>query len=131
MAKRGPRMSAQIPEELLDSIRFAGACMADIRALAGQLAGLATAEIESLLQKFVENGEDQALSRLLQVCAFNGVKLDPKVLCACLGVCEDILDSAPASHCRTKAQSNRCWRQPPQRRCRSNGSALPPDWQPS
>ena len=50
---------------------------------------------KSTLQGFLETGEDRALSRLLQVCAFNEVKLDPEVLCACIGVCEDILDSAP------------------------------------
>lgn len=62
-------------------MRSASACMADIGALAGQLGSLATGQIESLLQAFVDNGEDRALSRLLQVCALNGVKLDPIVLC--------------------------------------------------
>jgi hypothetical protein len=88
-------MTVQIPGELLEAMRSASACMADIRAIAGKLGCLATDQIVSLLQGFVDNGEDRALSRLLQVCAFNGVKLDPKVLCACLGVCEDILDGAP------------------------------------
>ena len=88
-------MTVQIPGELLDSLRSASACMTDIRALAGKLGGLATDQIVSFLQEFVDNGEDRALSRLLQVCALIGVKLDPKVLCACLGLCEDILDAAP------------------------------------
>jgi hypothetical protein len=43
----------------------------------------------------VDDGDDQAVSRLLQACACHGVKLDPTVLCRCVGVCEDILDSAP------------------------------------
>ena len=88
-------MTVQIPGELVDSLRSAGACMTDIGALAGKLGGVATGQIESLLREFVDNGEDRALSSLLQVCAFNGVKLDPKVLCACLGMCEDIFHSAP------------------------------------
>ncbi len=88
-------MTAELPAELLDSIRSARACMADIRVLAGKLGDLSQAQIESALQRFLDTGEDRALSRLLQVCAFNAVKLDPKVLCACIGVCEDILDSAP------------------------------------
>jgi hypothetical protein len=69
--------------------------MADIRALAGKLGGLSQGQIEATLQGFLETGKDRGLSRLLQVCAFNAVKLDPEVLCACIGVCEDILDSAP------------------------------------
>jgi hypothetical protein len=69
--------------------------MADIRALAGKLGDLSQGQIEATLQGFLETGEDRALSRLLQVCAFNEVKLDPEALCACIGVCEDILDSAP------------------------------------
>ena len=88
-------MTVQIPGELVDSLRSAGACMTDIGALAGKLGGVATGQIESLLREFVDNGEDRALSSLLQVCALNGVKLDPKVLCACLGMCEDIFHSAP------------------------------------
>ncbi len=80
---------------MLDSIRTARACMADIRALAEKLGDLTQGQIEATLQGFLDTGEDRALSRLLQVCAFNEVKLDPKVLCACTGICEDILDSAP------------------------------------
>jgi len=80
---------------MLDSIRTARACMADIRALAEKLGDLTQGQIGATLQGFLDTGEDRALSRLLQVCAFNEVKLDPKVLCACIGICEDILDSAP------------------------------------
>jgi len=84
-----------ISGELLDSVHAAGACLVDIRELAGKLAHLSAAQIEPLLQRFADDGDDQAVSRLLQVCAFNGVKLDPTVLCRCVGVCEEILDSAP------------------------------------
>ena len=69
--------------------------MADIRVLAGKLGDLTQGQIEATLRGFLDTGEDRALSRLLQVCAFNQVKLDPEVLCGCIGVCEDILDSAP------------------------------------
>ena len=88
-------MTYQVPADLLESMRVTGACMTDVGALAGQLGGLTTAQIESLLQEFADNGEDRALSRLLQVCAFNGVQLEPKVLCGCLGVCEFITDPVP------------------------------------
>ena len=88
-------MTAELPTELLDAIRSARACMADIRALAEKLGDLSHGQIESALQGFPETREDRALSRLLQVCAFNDVKLEFEVLCACIGVCEGILDSAP------------------------------------
>ena len=84
-----------ISGELLDSVHAAGACLVDIRELAGKLAHLPAVQIEPLLLRFADDGDDQAVSRLLQTCAFNEVKLDPTVLCRCVGVCEEILDSAP------------------------------------
>ena len=95
-------MTAEIPAELLDAIGSARACMADIRALAEKLGDLSPGQIEATLQGFLETGEDRALSRLLQVCAFNKVKLDPEVLCCC--------------------------GQPRRKRCRSNARATPPLW---
>jgi hypothetical protein len=88
-------LMTDISAELLDAVHSAGACLMDIRALAGKLVPLSAEQLESLLLRFVDDGEDRAVSRLLQVCAFNGVKLDPEVLCRCVGVCEDILDTAP------------------------------------
>lgn len=84
-----------IAGELLDSVHSAGACMIDIRELAGKLAHLSVGQVDALLLRFVDDGDDRAVSRLLQVCAFNGVKLHPEVLCRCIGVCEAMLDSAP------------------------------------
>ena len=88
-------MTAEIPGELLESLRCASASMADIRALAEKLGRLSPGQIEPVLQGLLDAGEDRALSRLLPVCAFDGVKLDPRLLCGCLGVCEDLLDLAP------------------------------------
>jgi hypothetical protein len=84
-----------ISRELLDSVHSAGACLVDIRELAGKLVHLSAGQIEALLLRFVDDGEDQAVSRLLHVCALDGMKIDPEVLCRCIGVCEDMLDSAP------------------------------------
>jgi hypothetical protein len=86
---------SEILRELLDSVHSAGACMADIRELAGSLSQLSAEQIEQFLLNFVDEGEDRALSRLLQACAFNEVQLDPTVLCRCIGVCEEMPDSAP------------------------------------
>lgn len=83
----------EIPQDLLDSARSARACMADVRALAGRLADLSIRQIESLLQGLVDSGEDRVLSRMLQACAFNEIKLDPELLCRCIGVCEDMPDA--------------------------------------
>ncbi len=57
---------AEISEELLDSIHSARACLVDIRELAGKLTHLSVEEIEPLFLALVEEGEDKALSRLLQ-----------------------------------------------------------------
>jgi len=86
---------ADVSDAWLDALHAAGACLVDIRALAAKLAPLSAGQIEPLLLRCVDDGDDQAVSRLLQVCACNGVKLDPTVLCRCVGVCADILDSAP------------------------------------
>ena len=85
---------SDISGALLDSVHSAGACLIDIRELAGKLVHLSAGHVEALLLRFVDDGDDQAVSRLLQACAFNGVKLDPEVLCRCIGVCEEMLDSA-------------------------------------
>ena len=84
-----------ISGELLDAVHSASACMVDVRELAGKLIPLSVGQIEPLLLRFADDGEDRAVSRLLEVCAFNEVKLDPTVLCRCIGVCEEMLDSAP------------------------------------
>ena len=88
-------MAVDISGALLESIHSTRACMDDVRALAAELGGRSPAQIESALQVFVDSGDEVAVSRLLQACAFNEVKLDAGVLCACIGVCEDIFDSAP------------------------------------
>ncbi len=88
-------MTAEIREVLFDSLRHARAGLADIRALAGNLGDLSPAQVEPVLEQLLEAGEDRALHRLLQVCAFASIKLNPKLLCDCLGVCEDILDLTP------------------------------------
>ena len=86
---------ADVSDAWLEAVHAAGPCLVDIRALAAKLAPLSAGQIEPLLLRCVDDGDDQAVSRLLQACAFSGVKLDPSVLCRCVGVCEDILDSAP------------------------------------
>ncbi|MEN8132111.1 MAG: SEC-C metal-binding domain-containing protein [Pseudomonadota bacterium] len=85
----------EISQALLNSLSSASACMADIRELAGKFVPLSVGQIEPYLLKCVDAGEDRTVSRLLQVCAFNEVMLDPTVLCRCIGVCEEMLDSAP------------------------------------
>lgn len=69
--------------------------MVDVRLLAGKLNHLSPGQIEPLLLELAEDGDDQAVSRLLQVCAVNEIKLEPTILCSCVGVCEELLDSAP------------------------------------
>jgi hypothetical protein len=85
----------EVSGALLDAVHAADACLVDIRELAGKLAPLSAGQIEPLLLRCADDGNDRTVSRLLQACAFNGVKLDPSVLCRCVGVCEEMLDSAP------------------------------------
>lgn len=54
--------------------------MTDIRRLAGEIGTWPAAEIGQWPCRLVDAGEDRALSRLLQVCAFNKVKLNAEVL---------------------------------------------------
>ncbi len=77
------------------SLHTARACMADIRALARQFEEHAAEAIERQLLDLAESGETQALSRLLQVAAYNRVRLDGAVLARCLSVCERAVDTAP------------------------------------
>lgn len=81
--------------QLLDSIHNAHACVAEVGELASVLADTSPQQLELQLQAFIAEGDDQALSRLLQACAWNQVRLDPDLLCRCIGVCEEITDTAP------------------------------------
>jgi len=85
----------EISQEFLDSVRSAGACLADVRALAKKLGLVPASELESTLWALVEEGEERALSRLLQVCAFREIRLDPELLCRCICVTEELPDTAP------------------------------------
>lgn len=61
--------------------------MVDVRLLAGKLNHLSPGQIEPLLLELAEDGDDQAVSRLLQVCAVNEIKLEPTIsVLLCWGV---------------------------------------------
>lgn len=84
-----------ISEKLLESIQTTQRCMVDVRALACKLVDLTQQQIEALLLQFVNDGDDQTVSVVLHACAMNQLKLDPDVLCQCIGVCVEFPDSAP------------------------------------
>jgi len=84
-----------ISEKLLESIQTTQCCMVDVRALACKLIDLTQQQIEALLLRFVNDGDDQSVSVVLHACAMNQLKLDPDVLCQCIGVCIEFTDSAP------------------------------------
>ncbi len=50
-------MTAELRAELLDAIRSARACMADIRALAEKLGDRSQGQIEATLQGFLDTGK--------------------------------------------------------------------------
>lgn len=85
----------EITDDLRDSIQATDACLDDVRGLAEQITGLPAQQIEQLLVELVTDAQDHAVSRLLQATAYNQLKLDPDVLCSCIGVCVRMDDSAP------------------------------------
>ena len=83
-----------ISAELLEAVHAASACMVDDRELAGKFVSFVADEIDSLFLGFVDAGEVREVGRLLQMCAFNQVKLNPNLLCRCIGVLGEILDGS-------------------------------------
>ena len=57
---------ADVSDAWLEEVHAAGPCLFDIRALAAKLAPLSAGQIEPLLLRCVDDGDDQAVSRLLQ-----------------------------------------------------------------
>ena len=88
-------MSKPLEPDLLDELRVADACMPDVRRLGGKLAHFTAGEIEPWLSALLEAGEARVLSRLLQCSALNRIRLNPGLLCRCIGVSEELLDTAP------------------------------------
>ncbi len=66
---------ADISVELLDSVHAAGACMVDVRELGGKLAHLSAAEIEPLLLRFGDDGDDRATSKVSMLSLEENMKL--------------------------------------------------------
>ncbi len=88
-------MTTDQSDRLPECIYAADRCMEDVRPISARLIALEAEQIEALLRRFIEEGEDKAVSVMLHACAMNQLKLDPDVLCQCIGVCIDLADPAP------------------------------------
>ena len=77
--------------DLIRRLREAAFCRPAIEELSGLLGDLTPETAAPLIEQLIEQGEDVALDRLLCVCAFKGLALDPAVLVGSAAVIADIL----------------------------------------
>lgn len=87
----------------LDIIRQTKRCRPDIQETAQKLAGLSHAVLDDLVKALILAGEDTALGIVFNVCAVNGVQLDPPIAAEALKVIEPIIDFAPIYQFQGKA----------------------------
>ena len=80
----------ELTAELLDTLTNTPFCRPAIAELADQLSDLTPKSAGMLSAQLAERGEDVALSRLLTVCAYRTLLLDPSVLTRSAGVVSDI-----------------------------------------
>ena len=77
-------------EDLIRRLREAAFCRPAIEELSDLLDDLTPETAAPLIERLIEQGEDVALDRLLCVCAFKGLPLDPSILAGSAAVIADI-----------------------------------------
>lgn len=82
-------------KQYLDIIRQTRRCRSDIEDTAQKLADLSHEVFEDLVNLLIRSGEDTTLGIVFNICAVNGVPLDPTVAAEALKVIEPIIDFAP------------------------------------
>jgi hypothetical protein len=82
--------TAPLPAELIDTLAKTAYCRPEIAALAEKLDPLTAEKANSLIAQLTEMGEDVALNRILNVCAYKDIDLDPKTLADSTLVIADI-----------------------------------------
>ncbi len=80
----------ELTSELIRTLAKTPYCRTAIAELADRFADLSPEAAGSLVLQLTELGEDMALNRLLNVCAYRGLPLDPTILAQSAGVIEDI-----------------------------------------
>ena len=83
------------PKPYLDIIRQTRRCRPDIEETAQKLAGLSHAVFDDLVKALTRSGEDTTLGIVFNICAVNGVQLDPAIAAEALKVIEPMIDFAP------------------------------------
>ena len=82
--------SEMISPEFINSLAKTSYCRPEIVALTEQLDPLTPKKADFLIARLTEQGEDLALNRLLNVCAYQEIHLDPKTLADSTMVIADI-----------------------------------------
>lgn len=76
-------------------IRRTRRCRPEIQDTAEKLSHLTRDDYATLVQELIQCGEDTTLGIVCNLCAVNGIRLDPKLAAAILKVIEPITDFAP------------------------------------
>ena len=84
----------ELTPELLSDLSGAARCRPAIAGLAKQLCDLSVEGGSQLVAQLISQGEDIALSRLLNVCVYNDLILDAELLARSVAVVADITDIA-------------------------------------
>ena len=90
-------------KQYLDIIRQTRRCRPDIEDAAQKLADLSHEVFEDLVKALIRSGEDTTLGVVFNICAVNGVQLDPAIAAEALKVIEPIIDFAPIYRFQGKA----------------------------
>lgn len=87
----------------LDLIRRTRRCRPEVQAAAAKLAHLRPEDYAELVRELIRTGEDTALGIVCNLCAVNGVRLEPELAAKALRVIEPIIDFAPLFRVQDKA----------------------------
>jgi hypothetical protein len=90
-------------DQQLDLIRRTRRCRPEVRAAAAKLAHLRPEEYAELVRELIRTGEDTALGIVCNLCAVNGVRLEPDLAAKALRVIEPITDFGPLFRVQNKA----------------------------
>lgn len=93
--KIGQAIMTDAKKQHLDMIRRTRRCRPEIQDTAAKLSHLASDDYAALVQELIQSGDDTTLGIVCNLCAVNGIRLDPKLVAETLKVIEPITDFAP------------------------------------
>jgi hypothetical protein len=90
-------------DQHLDLIRQTRRCRPEVQAAAAKLAHLCPEDYAELVRQLIRTGEDTSLGIVCNLCAVNGVRLEPDLAAKALRVIEPITDFGPLFRVQDKA----------------------------